>query len=61
MGVTIVTDSTADLSLEMYEKFGIEMVPLTVYFKDEAYKDWVDIDPVSFYQKLQSSLELPRT
>jgi len=61
MGVTIVTDSTADLSLEMYEKFGIKMVPLTVYFGENSYKDWVDIDPVSFYQKLQNSTELPRT
>ncbi|WAM33415.1 DegV family protein [Caldicellulosiruptor morganii] len=61
MGVTIVTDSTADLSPRMYEEFGIKMVPLTVYFGEEAYKDWLEIDPVGFYQKLKSVSELPRT
>lgn len=61
MGITIVTDSTADLTLDMYRELGIKMVPLTVFFGESFYRDWVDIDPISFYQKLQNSAELPRT
>uniref|UniRef100_A0A7C5V4C1 DegV family protein n=1 Tax=Caldicellulosiruptor owensensis TaxID=55205 RepID=A0A7C5V4C1_9FIRM len=61
MGVTIITDSTCDLSPQMLKKFGIKMVPLNVYFGEEVYKDWVELDPVTFYQKLTQSTELPRT
>lgn len=61
MGVTIVTDSTCDLSPRVLEEFGIKMVPLKVYFGEEVYKDWVELDPLTFYQKLASSSELPRT
>ncbi|WPX08369.1 DegV family protein [Anaerocellum danielii] len=61
MGVTIVTDSTCDLSPQMLKRFGIKMVPLNVYFGEEVYKDWAELDPVTFYQKLSQSTELPRT
>jgi hypothetical protein len=37
------------------------MVPLTVYFGDEAYLDWVELKPHEFYEKLMSSPVLPRT
>ncbi|BCS80501.1 DegV family protein [Anaerocellum diazotrophicum] len=61
MGVTIVTDSTCDLSPQMLNEFGIKMVPLKVFFEDEVYKDWVEITPETFYKKLTSSTVLPRT
>ncbi len=61
MSVTIVTDSTCDLSPQMLNEFGIKMVPLKVYFGEDVYKDWVELDPVSFYQKLTQATELPRT
>ncbi|MEZ0537806.1 DegV family protein [Caldicellulosiruptoraceae bacterium PP1] len=61
MGVTIVTDSTADLSLEMLNSYGIRMVPLTVYFDEESYKDWIELKPLEFYDKLDKSVNLPRT
>lgn len=61
MVVRIVTDSTADIPVEQAEAQGITIVPLTVFFGDEAYLDGIELDNASFYQKLQASKELPRT
>lgn len=61
MAVRIVTDSTADLPGEQAEALGITVVPLTVFFGDEAYLDGVDLDSAGFYKKLAGSKDLPRT
>ncbi|HEY8345864.1 MAG TPA: DegV family protein [Symbiobacteriaceae bacterium] len=61
MGVRIVTDSTADLPAPVREAFGIEMVPLTVHFGPDSYKDGVDIDAAGFWRILRSSPHHPRT
>lgn len=59
--IRIVTDSTADLSLALREKYHIEMVPLNVHFDQDTYEDQVTLDPVSFYQKLATFTGIPRT
>ena len=59
--VRIVTDSTADLSNPLREKYGLEMIPLNVHFGDELYKDQVDLSPEQFYEKLRTAKILPRT
>src|SRR5215469_8810599 len=61
MAVRMVTDSTVDISPEQAEALGITVVPLTVFFGDEAYLDGVELDSASFYRKLKESKELPRT
>jgi DegV family protein with EDD domain len=61
MAVRIVTDSTADIPSEVAQQLGITVVPLTVFFGDEAYLDGVELDNASFYRKLETSRELPRT
>ena len=61
MAVRIVTDSTADIPLDVAEKLGITVVPLTVFFGDEAFLDGVELDNAGFYRKLASSKDLPRT
>jgi DegV family protein with EDD domain len=61
MTVRIVTDSTADIPLDQAKANGITVVPLTVFFGDEAYLDGVELDSESFYIKLQASKDLPRT
>ncbi|HEY0754981.1 MAG TPA: DegV family protein [Ktedonobacteraceae bacterium] len=61
MVVRIVTDSTADLPTEVTSSAGITVVPLTVFFGDEAYLDGVELDNAGFYVKLAASKELPRT
>src|SRR5690242_21458381 len=61
MVVRIVTDSTADLPAEVASEVGITVVPLIVFFGEEAYLDGVELDNAGFYQKLTASKELPRT
>jgi DegV family protein with EDD domain len=61
MAVRIVTDSTADISREQTDALGIAVVPLTVFFGDQAYLDGVELDNAGFYRKLSASKDLPRT
>jgi len=61
MAVRIVTDSTADIPLAEAEALDITVVPLTVFFGDEAYLDGIELDNEGFYRKLQASKDLPRT
>lgn len=61
MTVRIVTDSTADLSREEAAALGVTVVPLNVYFGDEALRDGIDIDATTFYERLATAKELPRT
>ena len=61
MVVRIVTDSTADLPTEVASSLGITVVPLTVFFGDEAYLDGVELGSAEFYTKMAASKDLPRT
>lgn len=61
MTIRLVTDSTADIPKDQAQADRITVVPLTVFFGDEAYRDGVDLDNASFYRKLQESKDLPRT
>jgi DegV family protein with EDD domain len=57
----IVVDSTADLPEDLAADPNVSMVPLTVYFGEEAYLDWVELKPAEFYERLQAGPVLPRT
>jgi DegV family protein with EDD domain len=57
----LVVDSTADLPEYLAKDPNIHMVPLTVYFGDEAYLDWAEMEPPEFYARLRTAPELPRT
>jgi DegV family protein with EDD domain len=57
----VLVDSTADLPDELAADPNVNIIPLTVYFGEEAYLDWVELKPVEFYQKLAATPELPRT
>jgi DegV family protein with EDD domain len=59
--VGLVCDSTQDLEPEYLESRDIRMVPLTVFFGDEAYLDWVDMRPEVFYLRLADARLLPKT
>ncbi|HEV2655271.1 MAG TPA: DegV family protein [Ktedonobacteraceae bacterium] len=61
MTVRIVTDSTADIPAAEAEAAGVTVVPLTVFFGDDAYLDGVELDNAGFYRKLAASKELPTT
>lgn len=57
----IVVDSTADLPDYLATDHNITMVPLTVYFGEEAFLDWVELKPDVFYDRLKNGPVLPRT
>src|SRR5579864_8053457 len=61
MAIHIVTDSTADLTPDEAAALGVTIVPLTVFFGDEAFLDGIELDSASFYDKLQKTKDLPRT
>ena len=59
--IRIVTDSTADLTPELVERYGIKVVPLEVLVEGKAYKDKIDISNDEYYKLVQSAKELPTT
>lgn len=50
--VQIVTDSTSDLPSDLVRAHGISIVPLTVAFGKQVFRDRVDIQPGQFYKRL---------
>lgn len=61
MSIKIVTDSTADLSPELISRYNIEVIPLSVYFGEQVYRDGVDLTPDQFLEKINTSQEFPKT
>lgn len=61
MPVRIVTDSASDLSSEEAERYGIEIVPLSIRFGDQEYTDRRDLSVAEFYSKMDTLDVLPET
>ena len=59
--VKIVTDSTADMSLEEFEKYNITMVPLSLLINGETYLDKIEIEQNEFLDKMRNAKELPKS
>lgn len=59
--VRIVTDSTADLPVEVADRLEVIVVPLGVCFGLEAYIDGVDITRDEFYSRLDEQRDVPTT
>ncbi len=59
--VRIVTDSACDLSPEVANHHGIEVVPLSIRFGDEEFVDRRDLSPQEFWRKVAASKLLPET
>ena len=59
--VIIASDSTSDLSPELIERYGIEILPLTVNLGEVQYHDGVDINPDMIYAHYEKTGELPKT
>ncbi|MDF9842915.1 MULTISPECIES: DegV family protein [unclassified Paenibacillus] len=57
----IVTDSTSDIPPSLAEAYGIEVVPLTLMFGEQAFRDNLDMTPEQFYERLPRSQQLPTT
>jgi DegV family protein with EDD domain len=61
MAVRIVTDSACDLSQELVDQHGIEVVPLTIRFGDEEFVDRTELSVDDFYARMAASDTLPET
>ncbi|MEA2121837.1 MAG: DegV domain-containing protein [Dehalococcoides mccartyi] len=61
MAVKIVTDSTSDISQKLAAELGITVVPLTVSFDNEHFKDGLSITPDQFFSRLTSQDVFPTT
>jgi len=61
MTIRIVTDSASDIPHGLAQKLGISIVPLTVAFGKDIYRDGVDLSADEFYSKLAQSKTLPKT
>ncbi len=61
MGIKIVTDSICDVPMEYVSRYGIKVLPLTVNFGDESFKDGIDLTLEEFLARLEKSEMLPTT
>jgi DegV family protein with EDD domain len=61
MTVEIVTDSIADLPVDLVQEFKISVVPLIINFGEESYRDGVDMTADQFYVRLKTSRNFPTT
>ena len=61
MAVAVVTDSTSDIPEEMTRDLGVTVVPLSVSFGTESFKDRVDLSADEFYRRLAGGGTLPKT
>ena len=59
--VKIVTDSTADIPVEMADRLGIAVVPTYIIFDRDTYRDGIDMTKDQFYARLQVSRTVPST
>lgn len=59
--IHLVTDSTSDLTTAQAAAFQATVVPLTVRFGEEQFRDGVDLDSDAFYAKLKSTTVHPVT
>ena len=59
--IHVVTDSTSDFAPGEADRLGVTVVPLTVRFGEEQFRDGVDINSDAFYAKLTRSSVQPTT
>ena len=60
--VKLITDSSADLTDELYQRYDISVVPFYATFdKRTYYKEGVDISIAEFYNKLRAEKVFPST
>jgi DegV family protein with EDD domain len=57
----LVLDSTADFPDAQIRYPNMRVVPLYVRFGEESFRDYVELDPHGFYQRLRGAAELPTT
>jgi DegV family protein with EDD domain len=59
--IVVVTDSSAYIPKEALGDLNIPVIPVWLIWGDERFRDGVDIDPPTFYRRLQESEVFPTT
>ncbi len=59
--IKIISDSTCDLSKELVEKYGIQIVPLHIHLGDKEYEDGVTVTPDEIYEWSDANNTTPQT
>lgn len=59
--IKIITDSTADLPQELYDKYDIEVLPVVINFGEESYLDRIDINAEMLLKRMEQEKEFPTT
>ena len=55
MAVTILTDTMCDVPQKFADEYNIRVLPLTVNFGEESFRDGIDITADEFFKRLESS------
>ena len=59
--IALLTDSTCDIPQDFLDKHDIQVVPLTIIWGGEQFKDGVDLTADDFYKRLEEDLTIPTT
>lgn len=61
MKTAVVTDSTAYIPQTLREEYNIHMIPLSVVFGNETYREEIDITATEFFEEMKKEDKLPTT
>ena len=59
--IKISCDSTCDLSPELYDRYGISVIPMAVAMGDRLCRDGVDVKPEELFSYVEETGKLPTT
>jgi DegV family protein with EDD domain len=57
--LTLITDTTADLPMELQRELGIRVVPASAAFEEHAFVDG-ELPPAAFYARMEAEQRAPR-
>ena len=59
--IKVITDTTSDLSLEIANKYNIDLLGQNIVCGDETYVETIELSAEKFYEKLESFDGIPKT
>ncbi len=59
--IALLTDSTCDIPKDFLNTYDIQVVPLTIIWGEEQFRDGVDLSAEDFYKRLEAAPTLPTT
>ncbi len=61
MAIRIITDSGSDIRQKTARRWGVRVLPLTVRFGEEEYRDDVELTADAMYARMEEKGEIPQT